>query len=152
MVAASAAPPANFAGTWELDKSKSQLTGRMANVDALTWTVTQDAKQIALESVATAGGQQRPAQKTTYTLDGTETTVEIGGQAPGKAKLKTKWMDDGKILETNQVRNVNFQGNDVTITITQHLELSADGKVLTVHQVTESPQGKQEAKMVFNKK
>ena len=151
-VAAAAADPTNFAGTWSLDKSKSELSGRMANLESLTWTITQDGKQIVIESQASGGGQQMPAQKTAYNLDGSETSMELGGQMPGTAKLKTKWMDDGKTLELNQVRNVNVQGNDVTVTIMQHFELAEGGKVLKVHQVQESPRGKQESKLVFNKK
>jgi hypothetical protein len=60
-------------------------------------------------------------------------------------------MDDGKFLEMNEVRNVNFQGNEVTITSTQHWELADGGSTLKVHQVTESPRGKQEAKLVLTK-
>ncbi len=71
MIAAVAASAAtNFAGTWELDKSKSQLTCRMANIDSLTWTITQTDKDLTIESQASGGGNQMPAQKTTYSLDG----------------------------------------------------------------------------------
>ena len=48
-VAASAqSKGANFAGTWELDKAKSQLPGRQAEmILSMTWTVTQDAAQLS---------------------------------------------------------------------------------------------------------
>ena len=49
--AASAAAPANFAGTWALDKTKSKdLPPQMANVDSLTLTVTQDAQQLLVDT------------------------------------------------------------------------------------------------------
>jgi hypothetical protein len=153
MIAAVAASAAtNFAGTWELDKSKSQLTGRMANIDSLTWTITQTDKDLTIESQASGGGNQMPAQKTTYSLDGKETTVEFGGQMPGKATLKATWSSDGKVLELSQVRHASMQGNEVTITTKEHWELAEGGKVLKVHRVSESPRGTQESTLVFNKK
>ena len=147
-----AAAPANFSGTWVLDKAKSEgINPRMADVD-VTMMITQDEKQIAVETKYTGGAQERPAQKTTYMLDGSETTAEVGGRMPGKATLKAKWMMDGKVLELNTVRNVTFQDNPVTITIKEHWELADGGKLLKIHRTTESPRGAQEEKLSFNKK
>jgi ribosomal protein L13 len=42
-------------------------------------------------------------------------------------------------------------GNEVTITNSDKLSLSADGKVLTVVRHSESPRGAQDSTMVFNK-
>ena len=43
----SAAAPANFAGTWSLDKAKSTgLSSRMQNADSVVWTITQDGKTV----------------------------------------------------------------------------------------------------------
>jgi len=51
-----AAPPANFAGTWTLDKSKSQnLSQRVQNVD-ISWNITQTDKTISIEEKVTGGG------------------------------------------------------------------------------------------------
>jgi hypothetical protein len=147
-----AAPPANFAGTWELDKAKSEgLQGRMADLNQ-TWTVTQDEKTLAVSIQLSGGAQEMPAQKYTYNLDGSETTAEVGGRMPGKATLKAKWMGDGKILEINSVRNINVQGNDVTITTTEHWELADGGKTLMVHRKSETPRGTQESKLTLVKK
>ena len=152
VAAMAAAPPADFSGTWSLDKAKSEgLQGRMAELD-LTMTVAQDAKQLTVESKYTGGTQEMPAQKMAYNLDGSESTAEMGGRMPGKATLKAKWMGDGKILELNSVRNVNIQGNDVTITSKEHWELAEGGKVLKIHRTTETPRGTQEVKLSLNKK
>ena len=63
----------NFAGTWALDKAKSEgLQGRMASVDQ-TWVVTQDAKTITVDKSFSGGEQPIPSQKSTYNLDGSET-------------------------------------------------------------------------------
>src|SRR6185295_3502313 len=60
-LAAHAAAP-NFAGTWTLDKSKSQgLNQRMQNAESVTWTVTQTEKEITIdEKVAGGGGPGGP--------------------------------------------------------------------------------------------
>ena len=55
-LAAHAAAP-NFAGTWTLDKSKSQgLNPRWQNADSVTLTVTQTDKEITMEEKVTGGG------------------------------------------------------------------------------------------------
>lgn len=142
----------DFSGTWALDKAKSEgLQGRMADLDQ-TWVVTQDAKTFTVETTITGGDQQRPPQKRTYNLDGSETTMDVTGRMPGKATMKAKWQGDGKILELSQVTKANFQGNDVTITSTEHWELADGGKTLKVHRTQESPRGTQESKLTFTKK
>jgi hypothetical protein len=148
----SAGAPANFSGTWALDKAKSEgLQGRMANLDQ-TWAVMQDAKMFTVEVSFSGGEQPMPAQKRSYNLDGTETTMDVAGRMPGKATMKAKWQGDGKILELNSVTKANFQGNDITITTTEHWELADGGKTLKVHRVSENPRGTQETKLVFEKK
>ena len=48
-LAAQAAAP-NFAGTWTLDKSKSQgLNQRIQNAESVVWTITQTDKTITIE-------------------------------------------------------------------------------------------------------
>ncbi len=56
-LAVHAAAPTSFAGTWTLDKSKSQgLSQRFQNVESITWTVTQTDKTITIEEKMTGGG------------------------------------------------------------------------------------------------
>ena len=55
-MAAQAAAP-NFAGTWTLDKSKSQgLSQRVQNAESVSWVVTQTEKDITIEEKITGGG------------------------------------------------------------------------------------------------
>jgi len=55
-LAAQAAAP-NFAGTWTLDKSKSQgLSQRVQNAESVSWVVTQTDKEITIEEKITGGG------------------------------------------------------------------------------------------------
>ena len=145
------AAPTNFSGTWLLDKAKTEgLQGQAASVDQ-TWVVTQDAKTFTVEKNFSGGEQPRAPQKSTYNLDGSETSLEMTGRMSGKAALKAKWQGDS-ILELSSVLKTNIQGNDVTITTTEHWELADGGKTLKVHRTQETPRGTQEVKMVFTKK
>jgi len=142
----------DFSGTWVLDKAKSEgLQGQMASIDQ-TWVVTQDAKTFTVETSFSGGEQPRPPQKRSYNLDGSETTMDVTGRMPGKATMTAKWQGDGKILELNQVTKANVQGNDITITTTEHWELADGGKTLKVHRKSESPQGAREVKLTLTKK
>jgi len=181
-LAAHAAAP-NFAGTWTLDKSKSQgLSQRVQNAESVSWVITQTDKEITVDEKITGGGgpgggapgagapgaggpppggqgggpgsgggrgMMGPMGPRSYNLDGSETTGETGR---GKFARKATLSSDGKTLDL--VTKSSFQtqdGSEVTITSSDKLSLSADGKVLTVVRHSESPRGAQDSTMVFNK-
>jgi hypothetical protein len=168
VVAASAFAPANFAGTWSLDKAKSQgLDPRMQNAESVTWTITQDDKQISIDSKVVAGapaagapsgpgggggmgggGGRGPAGPRVYSLDGKETTTEAQG---GSNTTKAKWSSDGKALELSSVRTGSRDGNEFKFTTVEKLSLSGDGKVLTDVRHSESPRGAVDSTLVLNK-
>ena len=55
-LAAQAAAP-NFAGTWTLDKSKSQgLSQRVQNAESVSWVIAQTDKDITIEEKIAGGG------------------------------------------------------------------------------------------------
>ena len=55
-LAAHAAAP-NFAGTWTLDKSKSQgLSQRVQNAESVSWVITQTDKEITIDEKIAGGG------------------------------------------------------------------------------------------------
>ena len=178
-----AAPPANFAGTWTLDKSKSQgLSQRIQGVDSVVWTITQTDKTITIDEKVTGGqgggpGGAPPAGAPpaggppaggqgggpgrgmggggmmgprTFNLDGTETSGETMG---GRAKFvrTSKWSSDNKALELITKTTFEREGEQITTTSNDKLELSADGKVLTVARHSESPRGPQDSTWVLNK-
>ncbi len=170
VVAASAFAPANFAGTWSLDKAKSQgLSPRMQNAESVIWTITQDGKTISIDSKVTAGqppagggggggmgGGQRggggPAGPQVYSLDGNESTSDVTfGQGTGKATVKATWSNNGGTLELSRKTTFQGQNGEVTQSNNQKLSLSGDGKVLTVAQHSEGPRGPQDSTLVFNK-
>jgi hypothetical protein len=156
---------ADFSGTWELDKAKSQLPQMMADaIQSATWTVTQDDKQLSREQKMErnpnaqgpgggggrgGGGMMGGGGALTVKLDGSETTSDT---QRGKSTTKAKWMDGGKILEISTVLSGEFQGNAFTMTTTEHWELADGGKTLKVHRKQETPRGQQESTWTFTKK
>jgi hypothetical protein len=166
-LAVSAAVPANFAGTWNLDKAKSQgLSPRLQGADSVSWVITQTDKQISIETKITGG--QPPAGGApagappggggrgtgmggpqTYNLDGSETNSETG---QSKTTRKAAWSGDGKTLElTAKTTFTGQDGTERTSTSTDKLQLSGDGKVLTVNRHSEGGRGPQDSTLVFNK-
>jgi hypothetical protein len=161
-IVASSMAAANFAGTWVLDKAKSQgLSQRQQNADKVTWTITQDDKTISIDS-KTEGGQpaggggggggggRGPTGPVSYNLDGKEVTGDqTMGQATAKVTSKATWAGSNLELSRKSV----FQGpnGEVTTSSNQKLSLSGDGKVLTAVVHSESPRGPQDSTLVFNK-
>jgi hypothetical protein len=137
----------NYAGTWVLDKDKSkglppQMMENAANIEM---TVTQDEKKLTVKSGA--GG----AQEITYNLDGSKSKGQMAGRMPGEATVYLEKKDDGKIV-LHAERELNIQGNAITIKLTEVWELADDGKTLKTKRTTESPRGTMEMEMVFNLK
>ena len=170
-IVASALAATSFAGTWTLDKAKSQgLSQRMQGFDTVTWTITQDDKTIAIDQKTTGGqapggggggggtgggggmgGGGGAAAPQAYNLDGKEVTSDVTfGQNTGKASMKATW--SGSTLEL--VRKTTFQGpnGEVVSTNSRKLSLSADGKVLTAVVHAEGGRGgPTDSTYVFNK-
>src|ERR1044071_9604857 len=179
-LAAHAAAP-NFAGTWTLDKSKSQgLNQRIQNAESVTWNITQTDKDITIEEKVTGGGGPGgpggppagapPAGgapqgggpggggRGGMMGGGGPRTYNLDGSETtgemgrGKFARKATLSSEGKTLElVSKLTFQNQEGNEVTTTSTDKLSLSADGKVLTVVRHSESPRGPQDSTLVFNK-
>src|SRR5215212_793680 len=177
-LAAQAAAP-NFAGTWTLDKSKSQgLSQRVQNAESVSWNITQTDKDITIDEKITggggpgAGGPPAGAPPAGGAPQGggpgggrggmmgggggprtfnLDGSETTGEMGRGKFVRKATLSADGKTLEL--VSKVTFQGpeGEVTTTSTDKLSLSADGKMLTVVRHSESPRGPQDSTLVFNK-
>lgn len=163
LVVAASAQKANFAGTWSLDKAKSQgLSQRMMGADKVTLTITQDDKTISLDTKVEGG--QPPAGgggggtggggggggmrgggggPQSFNLDGKEATSDVPmGQSTGKRTAKTTM--NGSTLELmSKLDFTGRDGNPASSTTTQKLTLSDGGKTLTV--VTHREGGAQQA-------
>lgn len=161
VVITASAQNANFAGTWSLDKAKSQgLSPRMQGADKVTLTITQDAKTISLDQKVEGGqppqgggggggmgGGRGPAGPQSYNLDGKEASSEVTfGENTGTRTTKAT-MTGGTI----ELMSKTAFGDRVNAT-TQKLSLSGDGKTLTV--VTHREGGQQptpDSTAVYNK-
>ena len=154
--------PVSFAGTWALDKAKSQgLDQRLQNAESATCVITQDDKTISVEwkvvgaqpagGPGGGGGGRGPAAPRVYNLDGKEVTTEGGGQMGGTNTMKATWSDATKTLELMSVRAGTVNGQDFKATTTEKMSLSADGKVLTIVRHSESPRGTLDSTLVINK-
>jgi hypothetical protein len=179
VLAAQAAAP-NFAGTWTLDKSKSQgLSQRVQNAESVSWIITQTDKNITIEEKIAGGGGPGgppaggppaggppaggapqgggPGGGRGGMMGGPRTynldgSETTGEMGRGKFARKATLSSDGKTLElVSKLTFQNQEGNEVTTTSTDKLSLSADGKVLTVVRHSESPRGPQDSTLVFTK-
>lgn len=170
VVVAASAQKASFAGTWSLDKTKSQgLSTRMQGADKVTLTITQDDKTISLDQKVEGG--QPPAGggggngggggggrgggaggPQSYNLDGKEVTSDVTfGQNTGKRTTKAT-MSGGNLELMNKTSFTGQDGTERVNSTTQKLSLSGDGKTLTV--VTHREGGQQQAPdstAVYNK-
>ena len=158
--------PVSFAGSWTLDKEKSQgLNQRFQNAEKVTCVIAQTDNTISVEwkieggqppaggpgGGGGMGGGRGPAGPQTYNLDGKEVSSDAGGQMGGTNTMKATWSDATKTLELSSVRTGNFNGQDFKTTTTDKMSLSADGKVLTINRHSESPRGAQDSTLIFTK-
>ena|SRR2546421_2451590 len=167
VVVAASAQKASFAGTWTLDKTKSQgLSTRIQGADKVTLTITQDDKTISLDQKVEGG--QPPAGgggmgggrgggggaggPQAYNLDGKEVTSDVTfGQNTGKRTMKAT-MSGGTLELMSKTAFTAQDGSERVNTTTQKLSLSGDGKTLTV--VAHREGGQQpvpDTTMVYNK-
>ena len=129
-LAAHAAAP-NFAGTWTLDKSKSQgLNQRLQNAKSVTWNVTQTEKEITIdEKVAGGGGPGGPPPGGAPAASG---APAAGGPPPGGGQGGGRGMGGGM---GGGPRTYNLDGSETTGEMgrgkfARKATLSSDGKTL----------------------
>lgn len=90
-------------------------------------------------------------QPVTYTLDGKETTSEVGGgQMTGTVKMQAAF--DGSKLNLTSARSFTTQNGEVTMTTKETWETVDGGKALKVTRSIESPRGTQTSEMYFTRK
>lgn len=149
LVAAVAAPKADFSGKWVMDKTKSE--GVPPNMEQ-TMTVTQAGDKIDLETKITGPNGERVI-KDSYTVDGKETDFTPQGAqgAMGKGKRTAKWSADSSALEVSETATLNGPNGPDEISATRKWTLAADGKTLTIEMTFSGEQGMQKTKRVFVK-
>jgi hypothetical protein len=150
-VCGAAAAPSKFAGVWVLNRSKSEgLTGALQNAE-VRMIVAQDDKQITTEQKVIIRGREQPSQEFTYKFDGSETTAEVVRPLAGTMKLKAIWIESSKTLELISTITGEAGGQEATITTREQWRLAEGGKALKITRARETPQGKQQFKLHFDR-
>ncbi len=176
-ISVSAATP-DFSGTWELDKTKSVLPETMP-IESMTLNVSQTQTELKVETTtkrgqnatgaggAMGGGMRGGAgggmgggggmrgggaQTIVYSLDGKETTADIGRDVTtGKETKTAKVTSDGK-LSLTVVRNLDTQMGSMTMKTNDTWELLDGGKALKITRYSETPRGAFNSVLYFAKK
>lgn len=143
------APRASFAGTWELDQSKSHsIPPDMKQ----TMTVVQEGDRVSVETkIVNAQGER--TVKDAFTLDGKEAefTPPQGPNAPpAKGKRKGQWLKDGKgfYLE-EEITSETPQGPSTSLVSRKWMSWP-DGTI-SVEVIQETPRGAFSSRRVFVK-
>jgi len=140
-----------FAGTWILNREKSEgLTGGLGNAEILL-IVAQDSKQISAEQKTIIRGREQPSRELNYKLDGSETDAEVVRPLAGTMKLKARWIESGKTLELISTVSGENEGKQTTITTKEQWQLIGKGDALKILRTRHSPQGTQIFKLYFEK-
>ena len=144
-----AAAKVDFAGTWVMDKGRSE--GVPPDMEQ-TMTVTQNADTLNVETkVVTDQGDQTVTG--TYTFDGRETAYTPKRMnAEGKGKRTAKWAADGNGFEVTEEEKFDSPNGEVTFNFTRKWQMLPDGKTLTIELDVKGPNGPQHSKRTFVKK
>jgi hypothetical protein len=127
----------NFSGTWQLDAAKSQAGGGNRQV---TFTIQDNSPKIEFKRVVQEGGGHEVVSQFTCETGGKECEFDEGGH---KAKVSL-WYDGTALV----ILKTDGPKEDA---VTQwRLDLSSDGKTLTVDLTHIDPSGNPE-KLVFDK-
>jgi hypothetical protein len=131
----------DFSGKWELNASKSQNIGMMAEMKLLA-TLKQTQQELIIGNASTFNGRE---QTNEVRLDLTGKPVPNKNPMEATAETVTKW--DGNKLVTTWTSPGSVAGSTSVRTETRYL--SADGRTMTV----ESSRGKGPAMvMTFDRK
>lgn len=130
----------NFSGTWKMNGEKSDF-GPMPAPEKLVRVI--DHKDPEMQIKTTQSGQQgEVTSELKYKTDGTESVNKMRGQ---DVKGVAKWEGDKLVVRSKR----EVQGMEISITETW--TATDAGKVLTVTNAIETPQGSFEAKIVLEK-
>ncbi|MEO6725670.1 MAG: hypothetical protein ABIU20_02970 [Blastocatellia bacterium] len=140
-----------FAGTWVLNRAKSEgLTGGLGDAE-VRLIVAQDGKQLSAEQKTIIRGREQPSREMNYKLDGSETEAEVVRPLAGTMKLTARWIESRKTLELSSTITGESEGKQVNITTKEQWQLIGKGNALKIERTRHSPQGTQIFKLFFEK-
>lgn len=148
--------PADYAGTWTLDKNQSKNLPRYyERIQSHKLIITQDERHLNI-AVEIGLGQNEPDKMSfNYNLDGSETKTETSIRGPGgllsvPTVLKAIVKESGGLAITI-TRDITMPDRRFKAVTTEDWQLSADGKTLTIHKADDTARGKMESDMIFLK-
>lgn len=142
----------DLSGTWELDKSKSQLgrfgQGQMANA-VVTLTINHKEPELKITRKVSVGEQQQ-SQESSYFNDGRgEANPSMFTNT--NIKTKTKW-EGAKLTSKGTITIIPRSTSEpVFIDVVEKREVSSDGKTLVINTFISNPAGNEVIKQVFNR-
>ena len=137
-MAVQAAAP-NFAGTWTLDKSKSQgLDQRTQNAESVSWTITQDAKTITIEQKFAGGNMGGGQGGGGAAAPAAGSAPAAGGGGQGNGQGGGQGGGRGMGAGMGAPRTFNLDGTETTGEtgrgkFARKATLSSDGKTLELN-------------------
>ena len=143
-LAVHAAAPTNFAGTWTLDKSKSQgLDPRTQNAESVSWVITQDEKTISIETKVTGGASSQGGGGGAAPAAGSAPSGGQGqgaGQGGGQGRGMGGGMGGPRTFNLDGTETSGETGRGKFV---RKATLSSDGKTLELTQKTtiQGPEG-----------
>ena len=116
----------DFSGRWKMDPALSESAHQAAPIEAITVVIKQTATKFSIETTTSNGhnGSAAQTETLTYTLDGSENTMNTGSDR--EIKTRARW--DGAKLVTESLRKIN----GVPVTMQHLLSLDAGRKQLTI--------------------
>jgi hypothetical protein len=148
---------ANFAGSWVLDPSQSQLpsrhskaapdAGQTTTPPALKLTVEQTGDMLKATRSVARGNRERSISES-YTVDGSEHSVT--GRHNSTVATKATW--DGARLRINTNRTMTDRsGQQIQVVRESVWSLSPDGQTLTIETTVQGPRGQNAFKSVYQR-
>lgn len=142
------AQKANFAGTFKLNESKSNL-GDGPMRPAYEMTVTQDDNALTTERKSQGRDGEERVQTSKYTLDGK--VSENAGFMNSVSKSTVTWAADQKSLTIVTTTVFNRDGETMEMKSTEIWTQSADGSSLNIDSTRETPMGEMKTTLVYDK-
>jgi len=149
----------NFAGSWVLDWSQSQLSrhdregaaappgSAPSQKPEVRLTVEQDGNVVKATRTVKHGNTERSFSET-YTVDGPEQTFT----GPRNGALVTKAAWDGVRLVVNSNKTITGRSSDeIQFSRASVWSLSPDGRTLTIQTTFQGPRGERIAKRVYQR-
>ncbi|MEQ1832437.1 MAG: hypothetical protein ABL977_05225 [Candidatus Eisenbacteria bacterium] len=138
-VAAVPHPAARFAGRWQLDLAHSDMGKPRRATVAREDVIVADGPWLHVRSVAVRAGNDSLKLEYRYRVDGDAMNTLMGQE------VKTRGHMAGGTLHLDSEAKLLL----LTLLVSEHWNVSADGRTLTLERESRSPLGDEKQKLVF---